>query len=836
LNSLRIILRTCSLGLYLGLFACSGGGGESKSEESVAPEELVEDIDSSDNSGESAEVDPSEPPNLVQTYSVGGTVTGVSGSSIIIQNNGSDSLVLSADGSFNFESQLTTGDAYSVSVAQSLTNPNITCYVSGASGLVSTSDIESVSIICPSLQRIEISSNYSSISTDGEIEFYLTGIYSYSIVRDLTPYASWSSADESLASVDASGVMSPVADGLVSIRANYRGQNASKAVTINSATISSISITPPSASLTSGGLLDFRATGIYSDGSTRDLTRKVTWSSSDSAVSVDDSVTKGRITGVSAGSATITADYGAVSSTASASVSAASLSSIEISPVISSASVGVTTQFYATGINDDSSHDDITSFVNWSSSDSSIASIDSDGLLSRHLVGSVTISATYAAVSAQVSASVLGATLSEIEISPDAFSMPAGILHNYVATGIYTDGSREDLSDQVIWSSSDSAVASIDNGASSKGLVEALSAGSSTIGATYASISKTTSLSVSGNTIVSLRVEPESVLMTNDLNKQFTLIGLDSDSNEYDLTEQALWQSSNAVLGLMSNLDGSKGLLNNLYDGSVNASSTITASYQGLSAAASVMVAPATVSEIWINPVSIEVSTMSSTQFSVIANFDDGASMDVTSYVTWASEDSLVASVSNAYLTPGLVSALSEGTTNIKAILGSHETMREIVVGNGSSNATQIAGTGLTASYYNNRTLDPSGLAGVRLDSTVDYNWAIGSAPLGVGDNFSVKYEGYILADYSEDYIFCTDSDDGLRLYIDGVLVIDDWTDHATREGCTTPIALTAGNKHSVKLEFYEKGGYAVIRLKWRSSSQTSDLKQVIDQRHLFSN
>lgn len=836
MNSLRIILRTCSLGLYLGLFACSGGGGESKSEESVAPEELVEDIDSSDNSGESAEVDPSEPPNLVQTYSVGGTVTGVSGSSIVIQNNGSDSLVLSADGSFSFESQLTTGDAYSVSVAQSLTNPNITCYVSGASGLVSTSNIESVSIICPSLQRIEISSNYSSISTDGEIEFYLTGIYSYSIVRDLTPYASWSSADESLALVDATGVMSPVADGLVSIRANYQGQNASKAVTINSATISSISITPPSASLTSGGLLDLRATGIYSDGSTRDLTRKVTWSSSDSAVSVDDSVTKGRITGVSAGSATITADYGAVSSTASASVSAASLSSIEISPVISSASVGVTTQFYATGINDDSSHDDITSFVTWSSSDSSIASINSDGLLSRHLVGSVTISATYAAVTTQVSASVLGATLSEIEISPNAASMPVGILRNYVATGIYTDGSREDLSDQVIWSSSDSAVASIDNGASSKGLVEALSAGNSTIEATYGSITKTTSLSVSGNTIVSLRVEPESVLMTNDLNKQFTLIGLDSDSNEYDLTEQALWQSSNAVLGLMSNLDGSKGLLNNLYDGSVNASSTITASYQGLSAVASVMVAPATVSEIWINPVSIEVSTMSSTQFSVIANFDDGASMDVTSYVTWASDDSLVASVSNAYLTPGLVSALSEGTTNIKAILGSHETMREIVVGNGSSNATQIAGTGLTASYYNNRTLDPSDLAGVRLDSTVDYNWERGSAPLGVGDNFSVKYEGYILADYSEDYTFCTDSDDGLRLYIDGVLVIDDWTDHATREGCTDPIALTAGNKHSVKLEFYENGGYAVIRLKWRSSSQTSGSKQVIDQRHLFSN
>ena len=285
-------------------------------------------------------------------------------------------------------------------------------------------------------------------------------------------------------------------------------------------------------------------------------------------------------------------------------------------------------------------------------------------------------------------------------------------------------------------------------------VVDALSSGTSTISATYSSISNTTTLSVSGNTIVSLRVEPESVLMTNDLDKQFTLIGLDSDSNEYDLTEQALWQSSNAALGLMSNLDGSKGLLNNLYTGSVNASSTITASYQGLSATASVMVAPATITDIWINPVNVEVSAMSSTQFSAIANFDDGASMDVTSYVTWSSEDSLVASVSNAYLTPGLVSGLSHGTTNIKAQLNSHETLREITVGDGSSNVMQIAGTGLTASYYNNKTLDPSGLAGVRIDSTIDYNWDRGSAPLGVGDNFSIKYEGYVLADYSEDYIF----------------------------------------------------------------------------------
>ena len=175
------------------------------------------------------------------------------------------------------------------------------------------------------------------------------------------------------------------------------------------------------------------------------------------------------------------------------------------SPTISSASVGVTTQFYATGINDDSTFEDMTSFVSWSSSDSSIASIDASGLLTRHAVGSVTVTASYASTSTQVSSSVLGASLSEIQISPDSSSMPAGIRRNFQASGVYTDGSIEDLTDQVVWSSSDSAVATVDNGSSSKGYVEAIAAGSTTISASYGAVNAETELSVSASSIVALR-------------------------------------------------------------------------------------------------------------------------------------------------------------------------------------------------------------------------------------------------------------------------------------------------------------------------------------------
>ena len=61
----------------------------------------------------------------------------------------------------------------------------------------------------------------------------------------------------------------------------------------------------------------------------------------------------------------------------------------------------------------------------------------------------------------------------------------------------------------------------------------------------------------------------------------------------------------------MSNSDGSKGLLNNLYTGGpVMQAPPITASYLGLSASASVMVAPATITDIWINPVNAKSLTV----------------------------------------------------------------------------------------------------------------------------------------------------------------------------------------------------------------------------------
>lgn len=132
-------------------------------------------------------------------------------------------------------------------------------------------------------------------------------------------------------------------------------------------------------------------------------------------------------------------------------------------------------------------------------------------------------------------------------------------------------------------------------------------------------------------------------------------------------------------------------------------------------------------------------------------------------------------------------------------------------------NCTAGTSSGITGYYYNNRTLtEPS--TGTRSDAPIDFNWA-GAAPGASGvnaDNFSIRWNGYIRATQTGTYRFQTVSDDGVRLYINDTLVIDRWNDHSATTDTTGDFNLVAGNTYSIRLEYYENGGDAVIRLRWQ--------------------
>jgi glucose/arabinose dehydrogenase len=144
--------------------------------------------------------------------------------------------------------------------------------------------------------------------------------------------------------------------------------------------------------------------------------------------------------------------------------------------------------------------------------------------------------------------------------------------------------------------------------------------------------------------------------------------------------------------------------------------------------------------------------------------------------------------------------------------------------------STVPLGVGLQGTYFNN--LDFTGTVVTRLDPTVDFNWGTGAPVAGIGaDTFSVRWTGLVRAKVTGTHTFYTTSDDGVRLFVNNVQIINNWTDHASTENSGT-IALTAGQFYNVRMEFYENGGQAVARLSWAAPGVA---KEVIPRANLYS-
>lgn len=137
---------------------------------------------------------------------------------------------------------------------------------------------------------------------------------------------------------------------------------------------------------------------------------------------------------------------------------------------------------------------------------------------------------------------------------------------------------------------------------------------------------------------------------------------------------------------------------------------------------------------------------------------------------------------------------------------------------------------GLRGDYYDGR--DFTTYESFRIDNSIDFSWTGTKVPiLGVKhDNFSVRWSGYIVPSYSEVYTFTTKADDGVRLYINGNLIINDWTTHGEKEQKAS-VQLVGGQPYSIKMEYFQYNGPSAVKLYWSSNSQR---KEIISRAHLY--
>ena len=510
------------------------------------------------------------------------------------------------------------------------------------------------------LVSLAITPVVGSAAPGTKLILHATGTYSDGSKQDVTPQAAWKSDAPRLASV-AGGVVTAIAPGTVTISASFGGLAATAKITVPSAAIKSLIVTPPTATTAIQGSVAFQAVISLSDNTTQDVTDTATWTSS--SVAVARVSTRGVATGVTAGSSKISAAVGNVNGSAVLTVTGATLVSIAVTPTNPTLGVGVTQAFVATGTFSDGSVSDVSSSATFTSSAPAVASLDAGHAATTLTPGQTTITASVGKISGATTLTVTQATLTSITVTPAKSTLAVNGSAPLIATGTYSDNSKVDLTASVTWQSSAATVAAVSNAAGSQGLVTGLSGGSATITATLGAVSGSAAVTVTAATLVSIAITPANPSLPLGSTLGLTATGTYSDKSTVDITTSVTWSSDGASIASVNNASGKQGVVSALKLGTALVHATLGA----IGASTNVTVTAAKLVSITLAPANPTLPAGTSQALTATANYSDGTSLDVTSTAVWTSNRAAVAAVSNAAGSQGTVTAVALGTATITA-------------------------------------------------------------------------------------------------------------------------------------------------------------------------
>jgi len=513
----------------------------------------------------------------------------------------------------------------------------------------------------------------------------------------------------------------------------------------------SISVTPKDASIPIGAKQKFIVTGKYDNQTTKNITGGITWKFSENIGTVNAS---GEVTGVSPGKADITVTVGAFSETVTLTVSPKTLQSLAVTTGMASIPLRQTTQFTATGtfnVGDEV----LTARVTWISSNNSVATIDIMGMARGISPGTVTITAItppeLGSFQATSSLEVQNIKIKDIEVSAkneaeNNLPLPAKMTRQFKATGQFSDNTTQDVTSAAIWDSSNKEVATVSTG----GLVTGILAGKTVISATLGPVSNTLPLTV-GAALNAILIAPINETIVVGLNQRFTATGLLDGGGSQDVTSQVTWSSSSPSVANFNDQSGpNKGLVTALSSGVT----VIQATLLDKSATTTLTVKELILASISVTPINSSVAKGTTQQFKAVGTYQEtiGTSTafsfpDITHSVTWGSDTTTVATMSNT--TKGLAKAEAEGTSTITATLNaiSGSTTLTVIpaaltfisVATASNNYTVFVDGGeqfVATGYFTD---------GSAQDITDDVYWSVGGGSMVIAtiDNSTDVNKGY---------------------------------------------------------------------------------------------
>jgi hypothetical protein len=531
------------------------------------------------------------------------------------------------------------------------------------------------------LSSIEISSTSSPIvvNVGTPVPFTVTAIYSDSTRQDVTSSATVTSSNTAALTISGTNLVGAgTADATATITATYQGQTATAPVTIHGNNpLVSISIDQvPTSPLAIGQTVNLKATGVFADGSKQDVTAQATWASSAATVATvgNTGTTKGQVTGVAAGSFTVTATVGTIVGTSSQMTVSGTkkLVSIQITPSQPTIQQGrPNIPFTATGTYDDNSTGDVTQQATWSSSDISILTVVASGANAGRVTtvapGQATVTATVGAISGTDAVTVTRSPLRTITVDGPSVLI-VNSPRSFTARGIYADGTTADLTGTVTWSSSNSAIVSVSNAAAAPGLATGIAAGTATIRAAFSGVTGQANVTVSAAPLISITVTPNPLNnVIIQLTSALTATGLYGTAGDpttqfsLDVTTLASWSVADNTIATVGNSTTTAGEVTGVKAGST----TVTATLSGKAGQAVVNVVQTTLVSIAVSPPTASVRAGQTYPFQATGTFDNASTRNITADVTWSSSDATIATVSNAAGTKGVATGVVASATAV---------------------------------------------------------------------------------------------------------------------------------------------------------------------------
>lgn len=428
--------------------------------------------------------------------------------------------------------------------------------VSGTTG-VTVANATLTSIVIPSGPQ-----NTVTIANGTSYQFTAYGLYNDGSKRNLTTKVTWASLNTSAATIGAAtGRAQAVGAGQsTTITATLGTVDGTATLAVNTATIQSISVGPSGTTIAPLTTETFTAIGTFSDGTnitTQNITQDVMWASNNALATISNTTGSiGVATAVSPGgaTATISATFGGTTGSAQLIVSTATLSTITVSPATATLAVEANLALQSTGIFSDGSSQPISTVVTCVSSDSNIATVNGSTVTGESISASpVTITCSLGGVDGTASVTVEGFTaiaISTTNIAGLSFAENTSIA--LTATGTLTDGSKQDITNSVLWTSSNPSLVTMSIISGSYGWADGDAPGTVTVTAVFGGVVGVASLRVTDAALTTITITPANPSVKLGTRQQFSAKGTFSDGTTEDLTQQVTWTSSDTTVAIIN--------------------------------------------------------------------------------------------------------------------------------------------------------------------------------------------------------------------------------------------------------------------------------------------